>query len=220
MVPMSSSAGRRIGLLGGTFDPPHLGHLVAAEEARVNLDLDAVHFVVAGEPWMKRRCSPAEDRVRMVELALEGNTDFVVNRTEVDRDGPTYTVDTLEDLRSRHAQVRLFFLLGADAAARVPEWKKGERCLDLATFVALTRPGYDLDLTGPTLEQVRRLEIPAIDVSSTDLRNRFRQGRAVRYQVTRAVEAFVRDRGLYGIDTSRGTTSGVGLGSHPRRDTG
>lgn len=188
---------RRVGLLGGTFDPPHLGHLVAAEVARVVLGLDAIHFVVAGEPWMKDRISPAEHRVRMVELAVADNDCFHANRTEIDRPGPTYTVDTLRQLSDANPDVELYFLLGTDAVAKLPDWKQGEEALKLATFVAIPRPGHEVTLEGPTLGRVRRLDAPAIDISSTDLRRRFREGGAVRYQLPAPVERYVREQGLY-----------------------
>ncbi len=189
---------RRIGLLGGTFDPPHLGHLVVAEVARVELALDEVQFVVAGAPWMKRDFSAAEHRVRMVELAVADHPRFTVNRTEVDRAGVTYTVDTLRDLRSRERDVELVFLLGEDAAAQLPEWKEVDGALRLARFVVLTRPGHEISGDDPRYERLERLEVPGIDLSSTDLRARFRAGGPVRYQTREAVIAYVREHGLYG----------------------
>lgn len=193
---------RRIGLLGGTFDPPHLGHLVVAEVARVELELDATHLVVAGDPWMKEDISSTRHRVRMVELAIEGDACLRLNRTEVDRPGVTFTVDTLEELRAQEPEAELFFLLGADAAQKLPQWKEVERSLELATFVAVSRPGYDVAHEGPILSQIRVLEAPSIAISSTDLRRRFREGRAVRYQLPGAVEAYVREHGLYDAQES------------------
>lgn len=189
--------GRRIGLLGGTFDPPHLGHLVVAEVARVRLGLDEVQFVVAGAPWMKDQWSAAEDRLRMVELATADVEAFLVNRTEVDREGPTYTAETLEELHGADPDCELFFLLGADAARRLDEWKQIDRALDHATFVVVTRPGYSLGPDTPMFGRVDTLEVPQIGISSTDLRRRFREGDAVRFQVPDVVEAYVRDRRLY-----------------------
>jgi nicotinate-nucleotide adenylyltransferase len=192
------SSARRLGLLGGTFDPPHLGHLVVAEVARVALSLDEVQLVVAGEPWMKGDHSAVEHRVRMVEIALDADPCLTVNRSEVDRPGVTYTVDTLVQLREGEPTAELHFLLGADAAQKLPQWKEVERSLDLATFVAVTRPGYHLVHDDPLLERVRELSVPHIDISSTDLRRRFAADEAVRYLVPPAVEAYVRERGLYG----------------------
>lgn len=196
MCPAAAN-GPRIGLLGGTFDPPHLGHLVVAEIARVALELDQVQFVVAGQPWMKDSWSDAEHRVEMVDLATKDNDAFRVNTSEVERSGPTYTADTLEELTSRMPGVELCFLLGADAAAKLEEWYAVERALELASFVAVTRPGHRLELDGPILGQVTALETPAIEISSTDLRRRFREGEAVRYQLPEAVEHYVRAHRLY-----------------------
>lgn len=189
--------GRRIGLLGGTFDPPHLGHLIVAECARVALDLHQLQLVVAGQPWMKQECSPVDDRLAMADLAVDGHDAFTVNRTEARREGPTYTADTLEELTAGDPDCRLFFLLGADAAQRLQAWKGIDRALDLATFVVVTRPGYRLDRDTPMLDRVRTLEVPRIGISSTDLRRRFRCGEAVRFQLPAPVEAYVRERDLY-----------------------
>lgn len=188
----------RIGLLGGTFDPPHLGHLVVAEVARVRLELDIVRFVVAGEPWMKDEVSSAEDRCRMVELAIAEHDAFQLDRSEIDRPGPTYTIDTLEKLVSEVPDADLYFLAGADAIEKLPLWNDVEKCLELATFVAVSRAGYDASLEGPLLDQVLRLDVPAIAISSTELRRRFREDDAVRYQLPRAVEDHVREHRLYG----------------------
>jgi nicotinate-nucleotide adenylyltransferase len=190
-------ASTRVGLLGGTFDPPHLGHLVAAESARIALALDEVQFVVAGSPWMKEDYSDPEHRVRMTERAIDGDPHFTVNRTEVDRPGVTYTVDTLQALRAQDPGVTLFFLLGADAAARLPEWREVDKALELATFVVLTRPGYDTDPDDLAAEGLERVEMPAIGISSTDLRRRFAAGEAVRHLVPLSVEAYVREHRLY-----------------------
>ncbi len=189
--------GRRIGLLGGTFDPPHLGHLIVAEVARVQLRFDEVQFVVAGAPWMKDEWSAADHRLRMVELATAEADAFVVNRREVDREGPTYTAETLQELHDADPDVELFFLLGADAAQRLDEWKQIERALEHATFVVVTRPGYSLDRDTPMLDRVEILEVPRIGISSTDLRRRFREGAAVRFQLPDVVAAYVRDQRLY-----------------------
>ncbi|HEX2028039.1 MAG TPA: nicotinate-nucleotide adenylyltransferase [Nitriliruptorales bacterium] len=187
----------RIGLLGGTFDPPHVGHLIVAEVARVKLGLQQVQFVVAGQPWMKGECSPTQHRIRMVELAIEDNDAFVVNRSEVDRGGNTYTVDTLLELSAQMPGADFMFLVGADAAMKMPKWVEVEKALELATFVALTRPGHQLELHGPVLGRLRHLQVPPIDLSSTDIRRRFREGQAVRYQIPDAVGEYVRQQGLY-----------------------
>lgn len=199
---MGSSGGSRnrsrIGLLGGTFDPPHLGHLVVAEVARVTLDLAEVQFIVAGQPWMREDFSQAEHRLSMVQLAAEDNSAFRVNRSEVEREGPTYTADTLEELTAEMPGATFYFLVGADAAAKMEEWRGVEKALELATFVAVTRPGYDLERRGKIRGRLEWLEVPAIDISATDLRRRFAAGEAVRYQLPRTVEEYVRQHGLYG----------------------
>ncbi len=188
----------RIGLLGGTFDPPHLGHLIVAEVARVTLELTEVHFVVAGQPWMRDDFSKPEHRLSMVQLATEDNPAFRVNRSEVDREGPTYTADTLEELAAEIPAASLYFLVGADAAAKLEDWRRVEKALELATFVAVTRPGYDVERKGRIRGRLAWLEVPAIDISATELRRRFGTGEAVRYQLPRTVEEYVRLHGLYG----------------------
>ncbi|HVM20944.1 MAG TPA: nicotinate-nucleotide adenylyltransferase [Egibacteraceae bacterium] len=197
---------RRIGLMGGTFDPVHMGHLVTAEQARVDLELDEVVFVPAGEPWQKtEKVTPPEHRYLMTVLATAANPYFSVSRLEVDAPGPSYTVDTLRRVRAalEHQGVtrdRLFFITGADAMLNILTWKDAEECLELATFVAATRPGHDLaDLEREGLAaRVTRLEVPALAISSTDVRERFAAGRAVRYLVPQVVEEYARKHGLYG----------------------
>jgi nicotinate-nucleotide adenylyltransferase len=189
---------RRIGLVGGTFDPPHLGHLVVAECARVELDLDEVRLLVAGEPWMKSAVSDAADRVALVEAAVADSPGLVCDTREVGRPGPTYTADTLAELRAEDPDAEYFFVLGEDAAAALPQWERIADAFALATFVVVTRPGNDppdeAHLPGPIVH----LEIPQLYVSSTDLRARFARGGATRWLVPPSVDAEVRRRGLYG----------------------
>ena len=189
---------RRIGLVGGTFDPPHLGHLVVAECARVELDLDEVRLLVAGEPWMKSAVSDAADRVALVEAAVADSPGLVCDTREVGRPGPTYTADTLAQLRAEDPDAEYFFVLGEDAAAALPQWERIADAFALATFVVVTRPGNDPPdealLPGPIVH----LEIPQLYVSSTDLRARFARGGATRWLVPPSVDAEVRRRGLYG----------------------
>lgn len=187
----------RVGLLGGTFDPPHLGHLIVAELARTDLGLDEVRFVVAGQPWMKRGTSSGDHRVAMTELATAGNGAFAVDRREVDRDGPTYTVETLEQLRDHEPGTLWTFLLGEDAAASVPQWHRGAEALALARFVVVTRPGSRVDLGRAPFDQMDGLDVPPIGISSTDLRARVRRGASIRYQVVPEVETYVRAHDLY-----------------------
>lgn len=194
--------------MGGTFDPVHLGHLVTAEQARVDVNLDEVVFVPAGSPWQKaeRTVTAAEHRYLMTVLATAANPHFSVSRMEVDRSGPTYTVDTLRDLRNTLADTDLFFITGADAILDILTWKDAEEAIGLAQFVAATRPGYDLaELTGhPLTDQVLVLDVPALAISSSDIRDRFAAGRPVSYMIPREVEEFARKHGLYG-------TAGHGL---------
>jgi nicotinate-nucleotide adenylyltransferase len=190
---------RRIGLLGGTFDPPHLGHLVVAECARVELPLDEVRLLVAGEPWMKGEApTPARDRVRLTQAAVAGDVHLVVDDREVHRDGPTYTADTLADLHAEDPDAELFFLLGEDAAAGLPRWHRIEEAFALATFVVVTRPRHPAPPAAVLPAEVVHLEVPQLEVSSTELRRRFGAGLATRYLVPDAVDDAVRDLGLYG----------------------
>ena len=190
--------------MGGTFDPVHHGHLIAAEEARGSFALDRVLFVPAGQPWQKepRDVSDAEDRFQMTVIATQDNPSFAVSRIEIDRDGPTYTVDTLRSLRTGCEAVgELYFITGADAIGRILTWKDPSEALELASFIAVTRPGYDLsgldDLDEHVQARVSVLEIPGVAISSTQIRERVRDGRSIRYLVPDAVRAYITERGLY-----------------------
>jgi nicotinate-nucleotide adenylyltransferase len=190
---------RRVGLLGGTFDPPHLGHLVVAECARVELGLDEVRLLVAGEPWMKHgTTSPVDERLAMARAAVADDEHLSVDVREVRRTGPTYTADTLAELGAAEPDTAWYFVLGEDAAADLYRWERVADAFALATFVIVTRPGHAAphvdELPGP----VEQLQIPQLEVSSTELRERFRSGRATRYLVPVAVDRYVRRHGLYG----------------------
>jgi nicotinate-nucleotide adenylyltransferase len=189
---------RRVGLLGGSFDPPHLGHLVVAECALVELELDEVRLLVAGEPWMKPAVSPAADRLALTIAAVHDSSGLVVDDREVRRGGTTYTADTLRELRAEEPGTDFFFVLGEDAAASLPDWDRAAEAFALATFVIVTRPGTPAPdeslLPGPVVH----LEIPQLRVSSTELRERFADGRATRWLVPPSVDVEVRRRGLYG----------------------
>lgn len=188
--------------MGGTFDPIHYGHLVTAEEALDQLSLDEVVFIPTGQPWMKERelVSPAEDRYLMTVIATASNPRFSVSRIEVDREGPTYTVDTLRILRQeRGPDAELFFITGVDAVLEIFQWKDSEELFSLATFIAATRPGYE---AGGFLEQaeakgVRLMNIPALAISSTDIRDRVASDRPIRYLVPEGVNSYVQKAGLY-----------------------
>ncbi len=199
--------------MGGTFDPLHLGHLVTAEQARADLGLDEVVFVPAGHPWQKTRdVTPAEHRYLMTVLATAANPAFSVSRLEIDRPGPSYTVDTLRALSKIVPDDELLFITGADAILSILTWKDAEECLSLATFVAATRPGHDLsDLEHEGLrDKVVLLDVPALAISSTDVRNRFASGRSVTYLIPREIEEYARKHGLYGLPGRGLSAGGVG----------
>jgi len=191
----------RVGVLGGTFDPIHVAHLILAEQAREQLVLDQVLLIPAGDPWRKanREITPASLRVEMVRLAAAGNPLFEVDDREVRRDGATYTVDTLRELRRELSEDDdLFLILGEDALADLPNWKQPEALADYATIVVAPREGVELPATLPfDPVTIERIDMPYLDVSSTDLRRRTRMGRSLRYLVPEPVRAYIEERGLY-----------------------
>ncbi|MCC5947975.1 MAG: nicotinate (nicotinamide) nucleotide adenylyltransferase [Nitriliruptoraceae bacterium] len=189
---------RRVGLLGGTFDPPHLGHLVVAECARVELQLDELRLLVAGDPWMKGSTSSPQDRLAMAQAAVADDPFLTVDDREVRRGGPTYTADTLAQLRRDEPDVDLWFVLGEDAAHGLADWKRVEEAFSHATFVIVTRPDSPPPPEERLPDRVVHLRIPQLEVSSTELRERFAAGRATRYLVPPAVDAYVRANQLYG----------------------
>jgi nicotinate-nucleotide adenylyltransferase len=194
------SPARRIGVMGGTFDPVHNGHLVAASEVASRFDLDEVVFVPTGEPWQKsdEPVSPAEDRYLMTVIATASNPQFSVSRVDIDRSGPTYTIDTLHDLRDRFGgEVELFFITGADALAAILGWHRSEDLFGLAHFVGATRPGHRLADPGFPDGSVSLVEVPALAISSTDCRTRVRSGHPVWYLVPDGVVQYISKRGLY-----------------------
>lgn len=190
---------RRVGLLGGTFDPPHLGHLVVAECLRVDLGLDEVRFLVAGQPWMKPGTTSADDRIALAQAAVADDVHLVVDDREVRREGPTYTADTLEELSGSEPDTEWWFMLGADAANALPRWERADAALELARFVVATRPGHELDLPEPYASRVELRSVPLVGVSSSELRERYRTGRATRYLVPDAVHQLIVERGLYEV---------------------
>lgn len=189
----------RLGVFGGTFDPPHIGHLAVARAASRAADLDRVVFVPAGHPWQKddRAVSAAEDRYRMTELAIADEDRFVASRIEVDRDGPSYTVDTLEEMVAATPGNELVLVLGADAAAGIGTWRSPERICRLADLAVVNRPG-----AAPPQPRfgcrVIEVEMDPVDVSATELRRRLGAGLDVAGLVPAAVADYVRARGLYG----------------------
>ncbi len=191
---------RRLGVLGGTFDPVHLGHLVAASEVCQVLGLDEVIFVPTGHPWQKlgRELAPAEDRYAMVVLATASNPLFSVSRVDVDRPGQTYTVDTLDDLRAeRGPAAEFFFIMGADAMRGLGTWRNPQELLTLARFVGCTRPGHEMTAEMMADERFLRVEIPALEISSTMCRERVANDLPIRYLVPDAVADYIANRRLY-----------------------
>ncbi|MEV4137852.1 nicotinate-nucleotide adenylyltransferase [Dactylosporangium sp. NPDC049742] len=190
----------RVGIMGGTFDPIHHGHLVAASEVADRFGLDQVVFVPTGDPWQKSGSvvSSPEDRYLMTVIATASNPRFTVSRVDVDRGGPTYTVDTLRDLREQYgASAELFFITGADALKKILSWKDARDLFDLAHFVGVTRPGFELDASHLPADSVSLVQVPAMAISSTDCRRRVASGKPVWYLVPDGVVQYIAKRGLY-----------------------
>ena len=190
--------------MGGTFDPIHYGHLVTAEAALWQFSLDEVLFVPTGQPWMKDRpeVSPVEHRYLMTVIAVSSNPHFSVSRLEIDRGGPTYTVETLRALREQYGEkTELFFVTGADAILEIFQWKDSDEALELARFIAATRPGYDIagfEAQAPTKHpNVEVMTVPALAISSTDIRRRVGEGSPIRYLVPEGVKTYIEKTGLY-----------------------
>jgi len=196
----------RVGVLGGSFDPPHVGHLILAEEARDQLGLDKVLFAPAGQQPLKQGqpVTAAEDRVRMTGLAIADNASFALSRGDVDRPGPHYTVDLIAIIAAQlPPDAELYFLMGFDSLRDLPKWREPEKLIRIARLVALTRPDIPIDwdaleaaLPG-VRERVRLLDMPELEIASRDLRERVRTGRSIRYMVTDAVRAYIDEKGLY-----------------------
>ena len=183
--------------MGGTFDPIHHGHLVAASEVAQSFDLDEVVFVPTGQPWQKSGVSPSEHRYLMTVIATASNPRFTVSRVDVDRVGPTYTIDTLRDLKADRPDAELYFITGADALAQILSWRDHHELWDLAHFVAVSRPGHVLSTEGLPTEDVSQLEIPALAISSTDCRERVERGHPVWYLVPDGVVQYIAKHHLY-----------------------
>lgn len=196
-----------IGVLGGTFDPIHNGHLIIAEEARLKLGLSKVVFVPAGRPWLKghRNIAPGEHRMEMIRLAIAPNPHFRLSAVDIERAGPSYTVHTLPDLRRElGGEVDFYFILGVDALAQLPSWKEPQGVVQMCKLVAARRPwsrplAIDrLERSIPSISsQIVFLENPLIDISSTDIRRRLAEGRSIHGMVPEAVERYIREQGLY-----------------------
>ena len=193
----TEGAQARIGVMGGTFDPIHHGHLVAASEVAARYYLDEVVFVPTGTPYMKRDVTPSEHRYLMTVIATASNPMFTVSRVDIDRGGPTYTIDTLSDLHRLRPDAELFFISGADAVAQIIDWKDAAELFSLAHFVAVSRPGHPLSVSGLPEHNVSLLEVPALAISSTDCRSRVSRGSPVWYLVPDGVVQYISKHHLY-----------------------
>jgi len=196
---------RRVGVMGGTFDPVHHGHLVAASEVQAWFGLDEVVFVPTGQPWQKqeREVSAAEDRYLMTVIATASNPRFWVSRVDIDREGPTYTIDTLRDLKRELPDADLYFITGADALSDIFTWRDADELFELAHFVGCTRPGFPMDrstLKGIPHDRVTIVEIPALAISSSDCRARRMRGEPVWYLVPDGVVQYITKYALYAPD--------------------
>ncbi|HEY6744472.1 MAG TPA: nicotinate-nucleotide adenylyltransferase [Mycobacteriales bacterium] len=196
----------RLGIMGGTFDPIHHGHLVAASEVQSLFALDEVAFVPSGEPWQKvgKLVSPAEHRYLMTVIATASNPGFWVSRVDIDRPGPTYTIDTLRDLSAQQPDAELFFITGADALEQILSWKDADELFRLAHFVGVTRPGYLLSDDHLPRDAVSLVEVPAMAISSSACRERVLAGRPVWYLVPDGVVQYIGKHRLY-----RGTAAEI-----------
>jgi nicotinate-nucleotide adenylyltransferase len=195
---MSAANGTRVGVMGGTFDPIHHGHLVAASEVAHAFALDEVVFVPTGRREDKEAASPAEDRYLMTVIATASNPRFSVSRVDIDRPGITYTIDTLRELRAARPDAgQLFFITGADALARIMSWRNVDELFSLAHFVGCTRPGHRLTVTGLPPDKVSLIEIPALSISSTACRARVALGEPIWYLVPDGIVQYIAKRGLY-----------------------
>ena len=216
VVSASGARRFRLGIMGGTFDPIHHGHLVAASEVAARYELDEVVFVPTGQPWQKagRTVSPAEHRYLMTVVATASNPRFTVSRVDIDRPGATYTVDTLRDIRRLRPEAELFFITGADALSQILTWKDIDEVWDLAHFVGVTRPGHSLTDYG--LEgDISLLEIPAMAISSTDCRERVAAGRPVWYLVPDGVVQYINKHNLYLGDEGAPASASPAPAVHP-----
>lgn len=198
-APVANAASTRVGIMGGTFDPIHHGHLVAASEVAHQFDLDEVVFVPTGQPWQKSdvKVSTAEDRYLMTVVATASNPQFWVSRVDIDRSGPTYTIDTLRDLRKRLPKAELFFITGADALNQILSWHSVEEMFELAHFIGCTRPGHRLDASHLPRGSVTLVEVPALAISSSEVRDRVTAGQPAWYLVPDGVVQYIAKRHLY-----------------------
>ncbi len=195
-----SQGKRRVGVMGGTFDPIHHGHLVAASEVAHHFELDEVVFVPTGRPYQKseREVSAPEDRYLMTVIATASNPRFSVSRVDVDRPGPTFTIDTLRDISQKYGpEAELYFITGADALGAILDWQNADELFELAHFVGCTRPGHTLHDPGLPEGRVTLLEIPALAISSSECRQRVEKGEPIWYLVPDGIVQYINKRGLY-----------------------
>ncbi|HEX3336169.1 MAG TPA: nicotinate-nucleotide adenylyltransferase [Jatrophihabitans sp.] len=190
---------KRVGIMGGTFDPIHHGHLVAASEVASLYGLGEVIFVPTGEPWQKseRQVSPAEHRYLMAVIATASNPRFWVSRVDIDREGPTFTIDTIRDIAALRPDSELYFITGADALAQILSWKDAEEALTKARFVGVTRPGYELSDAHLPIDSVALVDVPALAISSSGCRERVQARRPVWYLVPDGVVQYINKHRLY-----------------------
>jgi nicotinate-nucleotide adenylyltransferase len=209
---MEEVKAERVGIMGGTFDPIHYGHLVAAETAREAFSLDKIIFVPAGIPYFKEKTTPARHRYLMTLLAIMSNPYFEISRVDLDRGGVTYTVDTLTDLKKGlPPETKMYFITGADAILEIQNWKSPGEVLSMAEFIAATRPGYSLEnlsralgpLAAEFQDRIHILEMPPMGISSTEVRQRLAKGRSVRYLLPETVITYIHNEGLYGTSQAR-----------------
>jgi nicotinate-nucleotide adenylyltransferase len=187
----------RLGVMGGTFDPIHNGHLVAASEAASAFGLDKVLFVPTGEPWQKQDITASEHRLAMTTLAIAGNPLFEISAVDVQRAGPTYTVDTLREIHESNPDADVYFITGADSIAQIESWKDSSQIWPLAHFVGVTRPGHSLEVPKTASGNVSLLEIPALAISSTDIRARVKSGKPIEYLLPNSVIDYIHAHHLY-----------------------
>jgi len=187
---------KKVGILGGTFDPPHLGHLLIAEQVKEAFSLEEVWFIPANEPPHKEKASTrAYHRLNMLQLALKDNPAFKISRIEIDRKGKSYTIDTVKELLRKYPTIDFYFIIGQDMVEYLPHWYKIDELIQLITFVGVGRPGYPLETPYPVLP----LHMPMIDISSTLLRERMKNNQTVKYLIPSSVDRYIKEKGLYGM---------------------
>lgn len=190
----------RLGIFGGTFDPPHIAHLLAAEGVRDHLKLDKIIFIPAATPphKQKRGVIAAKHRYEMVKLAIEDNPSFELSDVELRRKGPSYTIETLREMKRMHTNAELFFIMGIDLLMDFDSWKEPDRIIEECTLVVMNRPGFDLAVIDKDLlSRIELVNVPSVDVSSTNIRRRVRSGRSIRYLVAAEVEGYIHRNSIY-----------------------